>query len=194
MATTNRGELFSRQLRTLQVIIAAITIGAVLFMAIAAALRWTGQVDVPPGDPPIVTIVLLILAVLAGVAAFAVPAKLVDRQRRRIAAGTWTAGSGGHQGSADIADLLKRTGDTGKLWLVFHTKSLVGAAFLEAAAFTSIVAYLIHGHPILLGVVAAIFVLLLAAQFPTEGRLDQWLDDQLRRLEQERPAGHGRAL
>ena len=77
--------------------------------------------------------------------------------------------------------------DAGKLLFVFQSKLLIGAALLESAAFFAGIAYMLEGTTLAL-LLAILFALLVALQFPTRFSVEQWLDQQLRLLEEERQA------
>jgi hypothetical protein len=69
---------------------------------------------------------------------------------------------------------------------VFQTTAIVGLAPLEVAAFLGVVAFLLEGQPVALGVPGLAIVLMLI-KFPTRGQVQAWLDRQRERLEAMRP-------
>ena len=67
----------------------------------------------------------------------------------------------------------------------YQTRMIVGAALLEGPAFFLLIAYLIERSPWSLA--AAIFMILgVAAHFPTEQRVAEWVEQQMSLLEEER--------
>jgi hypothetical protein len=68
-----------------------------------------------------------------------------------------------------------------RLVSIRQTGMIISAALLEAAALTALVAYLLTRQTWLLGIVAAV-VLVMLIQFPGEGRLRAWIDGQLQKL------------
>jgi hypothetical protein len=110
--------------------------------------------------------------VVMAAASFLIPRLLIQSTLQSIARGTWKPSP---QGPAP-------TTDSGKLLVVRQTAMIVGLAPLEGASFFGCIAYLIEAHPLALGVVA-VGVVLMLLRFPTEGRVQSWLDEQMDALD-----------
>jgi len=84
--------------------------------------------------------------------------------------------------SADLAAT-----DVGKLALIYQNQLIVGAALNEGVTFFALIAYMIEGQPVILGLVV-LLILGLAARFPTLGRVMGWIESQQDLLLQDRQA------
>ena len=71
---------------------------------------------------------------------------------------------------------------TGKLFGVYQTKTIIGAAMIEGAAFLNLVAYLLEGNPITLGLGLGLAVVI-AALFPSPSRVANWIEQRLRLMD-----------
>jgi hypothetical protein len=75
--------------------------------------------------------------------------------------------------------------DAGKLVMVYQTKMIVAAALLEGGCFLALYAYMTERQwPSL--TMAAFLLLCMLAHFPTLDRVEAWIDEQLRRVEEQR--------
>jgi hypothetical protein len=179
MSSADESASLTAQVRTQQIIVAALVLGLVMFLVIAAYLRATGQFQGVPAFP-ILTYVAIPLG-LGVLAAYAVVPNLVAASgRRRIADGTWNPVSNEY-GSPVSAP----ASDRGKLLQVYGVRLIIGVALWEAVAFFLIIAYLVEGSPWLLAG-AIICAAVLAAHFPTRGRVEQWLENQKMLLDNDR--------
>ena len=115
------------------------------------------------------------------VARVIVPVQIISAARHRIAKGTWHP----PQLTQAAEKFLERTGDAGKLSMVYMMRTVVAAALLEGAAFTSIVAYMLEGSTVALGLAVALVAGILL-HFPTAPRVAGWIEVQMRRVEEER--------
>ncbi len=161
-------------LRTNQIIIGALVMGIVVFLVILLVV-FGARVEPLDGQA-------MISFVMAGFAAnlliirLIAPALIVNSVRGKIAAGTWDPSHGNPQ--FQVAST-----DEGKLLQLFQTKTIVGAAILEGAAFGNLVAFLLEGQVYTL-VIAVLFALGILVSFPTRNGLAEWLDNQLRRMKE----------
>lgn len=107
-----------------------------------------------------------------------VPPLAVRSFCRRIARGAW---------SPDWAfnRHVSPTSDAGKLTAVYGTRLFIAVALLECAASSLAFAYQIGREPLALGA-AALLILLIAAHFPTSARVGEWVEWQLRLLNDDR--------
>jgi hypothetical protein len=147
---------------------------------------------------------VIILALLGGVATFAVISVLVGNNQPappNIPLVTYIAVAYG--GIAIVASAvvpklvthaarqkIKRDSPsdvTFERWCdVFQTGLIIGGAFLEGSAFLFLVAYLVESN--LLSFLAVIPVAGLAMKVPSQSGVKQWIEDQQRLLEQEQAA------
>jgi len=105
-----------------------------------------------------------------------VPRLIVAANLRQIADGTWRP----QNSQMRIPDT-----DAGKLGADYQMKTIVSAALLEGASFFALVAHMIEGHMISL-VVAGILLLGVLSLFPTTGRVEGWMEEQQRLVEEQR--------
>ena len=171
--------------RTLQIIVGALTAGSVVFLIVAIVL--SGAIAVEAGNTPILTYVALGFAAMVLLARPIVSNIIVATGRSRIAKGTWQP-PGGQQANRAMSELLERMGDAGKLVVINQVRTIVAGALLEGAAFLLLVVYLAEHSWISLAV-AIVFILTLAMHFPTRQRLIAWIENQLAVLEQQRQFG-----
>ena len=99
---------------------------------------------------------------------------------RRIAAGTW-------QPPPPQAASAFPT-DTAKLLAERQRSMIIAMALLEGVGFLGGIAYMLEASLLALGV-AFVAILFLALNFPTEGRVRFWLDQQLDALSNLRQQG-----
>jgi hypothetical protein len=131
-----------------------------------------------------------IVFTVADLLAFAiVPGLIVSKARQRIAAGTWQPPQPqGAAVSARFAQFLEETGDAGKLMTVLNMRTIIAAALLESLGFFWLIVHLLTNTP--LSLIAAIALIIgVALHFPTRARVTHWIEDQLRRVEQQRQFG-----
>ena len=165
-------------LRRLQLIVAAITIGCAVVLAIVLLIAKPPDAD----RQPLITYVALAVAVLAIVSRIAFVGAIVTIGRRAIARDLPTSTRDNLRDSGDLApsaDLLY------KLWGLCTMRIVGGAAVLEAAAFFLAVAYFLEGFwpaP----AAAALLIIGLLLHTPTRSGLILWTETQLRLLDEER--------
>ena len=191
MSTDNSWrEKIGPQVLSLQIVVTALTIGPLFFMAIVLFIVQPGQGPAADGDSlPITTYVALGFAVVAIVLRMIVPRIIESVARKRIADGTWqgqlpTAG----QQRAQDAELAEQLGDAGKLLGVLMTRTIVAGALLEGSAFFALIAYLIEQSPLILAV-AIVLIIGVAFNFRTRSSATHWIEDQLAAVEQVRQFG-----
>ncbi len=158
-------------LRTCQIITFALMSGCMLFLAMVLLLPGLGGQG-QAGTEPILTWISVGGAVLMVLVGLVVP-DLVGRQqvRRLRTAGTLPA----YQGSP----VPLPTGPAREGYIVasaYQTRLIIRLALLEGAAFFSLIAHMLERQwPSLL--VAVVLLGLMAANFPTRGRLDHWMEE-----------------
>jgi hypothetical protein len=158
-------EAQAQKLRVLQIIIGAMLLGTVVFL-VAAQIIGPGQAleDAQIATNSFVTYVACAYAAMAIVIASMAPAFIANVKLRKMRE-EMPAAEEDVDNDAQLETLLT----------IFHTKIIVGAAVFEGAALLTIVAYLLEGKPLAVGV-AIVLMVLLARQFPTRSRMNDWLD------------------
>jgi hypothetical protein len=188
MSTNSWPDEIGPHLRTLQIVIAALTTGCLIFMVIALFL-----VQIRPGAaagnevPPMITYLALGFAGVAVVARIVLPRMIESSARKSIADGTWQFPAG-NQNSDQLTERLERLGDAGKLLAVLNTRTIIAGAILEGSAFFALVAYLVEHSPLALAA-AIVMILGVALNFPTVSGVTRWIEDQLAAIEQARQFG-----
>jgi len=175
-------EEIARRVRMAQIIVLALVGGCVMFLAVALMASGGGGRD--GQETPTLVYVAILLTAGAILARLVVPAAIMTRGRQQIAEGTWQV-PGGRADAARLEEFLEKTGDAGRLWLLFLTQTIIGAALLEGVAFFWIIVSLVTQSAFALGagVVLIVGVLL---HFPTKGRVRHWIEGQLRMVEEQR--------
>ncbi|MBN2477537.1 MAG: hypothetical protein JXB62_23220 [Pirellulales bacterium] len=173
-------------LRVHQIVVAALLTGCLMFLVITLVIG-SSVAEGMEQESTLITFTSLGFAVVALLVRTVVSGVIVARGRRSILRGTWRLPRG-RDGQPISAEFIERTGDAGKLAVLSLQRTIVGAAVLEGAAFFTLVAYLIEQSPLALGA-AALLIVGVGLHFPTQGRLVQWIADQLTLLEQERLMG-----
>jgi len=168
----------------LQMVVGTLIAGCVIFLVIVLVIP---SGEAPRPDPPMMTYIAVGFAVAGLFARAIVPGIMAAALRRKILQGTWPPPQG--QGRfAAVAEFLERTGERGSLAMLFNMRTIVAAAILESAIFFLLCAYLIEHRPGSL-VVAVLLLLGLFVHIPTHRQLADWIEDQLRLLEEERQLG-----
>jgi hypothetical protein len=168
-----------RILRTLQIIHSAIFAGPVIFLGIIAYLFvQQGKGLAPPENLPPLTLAALAFMAAAVPISFLLPRMFLRSAMGRIAAGTWQA-----PGYEDGREMPGPWSDADKLMVSRQTANIIGLALLEGAVFFACIALMIEGQVLAL-IAAAVGLLLMLTQFPTQGRIRAWLDEQADRLAQ----------
>lgn len=185
-------KLLDERLRTIQIIVAALLAGVLVFTVFVLFSKPTIQRTAPaaPADRPAAvtapTPALSLVAIVVFAAALMiwliVPSRLADREVAKIASGTWTPPAQSQTMPASL------TTDTGKLLVVFTTRTIIAAALLEGPAFLGSAAYMIERRAFTLAIVACA-VALIVITFPTRGRVLQWLERQQAFIDETRQFG-----
>ena len=172
--------LLAGYVRTLQIVIAAMTAGCVFFLVIVLALAaGAGQA----ADVPVMTYVASAMAAAAVCARLIIPGVLVAQARRKLRQGA--SATGRARPSAAAIDSAEQNGNVVKLAQIFVTRTITAAALLEGATFLLLIAFLIERSPLCL-IFAALLLLALVALFPTPSRTAAWIEGQQRLLDEER--------
>jgi hypothetical protein len=174
-------EPIARRVLTAQIIVGSLVSGCVIFAVIALMTRWEPQ-------PGAVADVLIYMSIFFAFGALfgkgVVQAMVAARGRQSVVEGTFDVSSY-DRAQADLAPFLEATGDAGRLWLVYLSRTIVGGAIAEGAAFFCLLAFLLTGSWLSLGL-AAVLVLSVAMMIPTRASVIRWIENQLRLVEQQR--------
>jgi hypothetical protein len=160
----------SAQVRTMQIVAAALMLGVAAF---AAVVVFVARGPERPAEEPIVSILAALVFGLNGALSFVVPGFITEKAMRSIVAGQWTP--------PRDADPATFGTDANKLLAVGQIAMIVRFALLESCAFFGLIAYLVEGQALVLAVPAAA-VLLMLMQFPTRARVESRLETQTARL------------
>jgi hypothetical protein len=190
MVSETQWGLLKQNLRVMQIIIVAMAASVFIFIGMLPFLKGQ-QVGVPLPFGLSFTEVGLALAGLAVVAWLIVPGLFASSIRQAIADGKQLADRSTNAGPGNSA--ATGLGDLRPLVNMYQTRLIVGASFLEGAAFFNGIAYLFEVRPLALAT-AALLALLILASIPTNARLRRWLESDLATIKQLRAMGsqHGR--
>ena len=158
--------------RTMQIIVGALAIGVVNFLAVVIWIALSS--NDPAVDPPRLTYAAIGVAILAFAASALLAMFLAGRLKQELANTSPIAGGG-------VRDFRRYAG-------VYQTLLIIRCAILEGAAFFSLVSFMVEHH--IGGVVLAMLLLLaILVQFPTMSRLESWIENELLTAEQMRHLG-----
>lgn len=178
MRPTEEHPVLLKGLKTAQIIVGALLLGVVIFSVILLVMGpgQTGPAEVEPGAQATLPLTWLLIGfgALEVLMVWIFRGVLLGSAKRQIAAGSWQPPAGQATYAA--------AGNAGQLFHSWLTATIIAAAGMEAAALMALVAYFLEGQPAAL-IAAGFFGLLLALQMPTRGRLDQWLESELLRLD-----------
>jgi hypothetical protein len=173
----------TKTVRILQIIVAAMCAGMLLFLVIA--LGMAPLLKPPSAMRPIsLTWVAFAFVGLALIARAILPWILTAKARREILSGTY-APLGPRQRISSVPVEDGGCRDAKYLLPVFQAKTIMGAALFEGCGFFAAIAYLLEGSPVGLGLALAL-VLGVAAHFPTRSRAIGWVEGQLEIVGQEK--------
>ena len=170
-----------RSLTNLKTIVALFTGGTAVCVVV---LGFVIPVEDHEG-PPVLTIIAVAWAAIALFARVVVLRQVERGGRQRIAAGDYRATHASRQ-----ADVIEQHGGTGRLFLLYQTRSLIGAALPDGAALLGGVATQLDGNPIGACVGGALCVWIFLTM-PSSGRWERWREEQEKLLREE--LGPGRA-
>ncbi|HWY86943.1 MAG TPA: hypothetical protein VNX28_09480 [Gemmataceae bacterium] len=160
-------------LRITRIVVGAMMMGIVSFLAIAVILVQRGAPN--PNQQGILSAMAAAFFALMFLLWWVLPDVAAKNQIERIAAGTWTPGKDPKTGSEIQAGAYPN--DAAKLLSVNQTRALIAAALLEGAGFFGCIAYLVEQQIFALGIPGSV-ILLMALTFPTRNRVVQWLEVQ----------------
>lgn len=161
--------------RTSQIIHGALTMGVLTFGAVV--LTTGGGRNPPPAGPIPLSWILGAVAASVLMMSYIFPGFVATALRKAIARGK----SGGLPPGLPLEGVK----DSDRLAFAFQTSRIIGWAMAEGAAFLSLVNYMVTRDVIGLAL-AGISVVAMLSRFVTRDRLDAWVSDQQRLLEDER--------
>ena len=168
-------------LRITRIIVGAMMMGIVSFLAIAVFLVQQGAPN--PNQQDVLSAMAAAVFAIMFVLWWTLPDVLVKNQVQRIAAGTWTPGKDPRTGEVIPAGVYPN--DAAKLLSVNQTRALIAAALLEGAAFLGCIAYLIERHIVVLAIPGSVIALMVLT-FPARDRVERWLEVQQTRINDRR--------
>ncbi len=160
--------------RTLQIIVAAMCGGVVLFLVAATVVGPIQPVE--EGAQPLLTWVMIAFAVTALAVSLFLPNLITMSARTKILAKV--------DPEAAIHERLNRPEVVRGLAQIYQVKTIVGAGLLEGGALAATVAYLLE-HQFYAAVVAVLLTAFIAFLIPTRPKVIGWIEEQQRRLENE---------
>jgi|SRR5208337_428255 len=185
-------------IRTGQIIVGALIMGVMTFLAIVLFLTqaWMNPAPALPGGGaggaaiaapgnsslPVITYLAVALGLILLILSFVVPKVIVAQARRQMALEGPTAIT---KGGPSEPKQLYPASYTGKLALIYQTQLIICAGMREGAAFFATIAYMVERNPLALAT-AIVLLGALVARFPTSDRVNAWLDRQLGLLQEER--------
>lgn len=155
------------RVRVLQIIVGALAMGVGSFLAISFVI-WNRPAQGQNRDVlPILTFASFGMLAMAAVGSFVLPRIILATARKKM-----------------IEEGVTQDG----MLVALQTKTIVGCAMLEGAAFASILAFGMEGNPICLAG-AVVMLLGILVHMPTLSRVENWLETQTRQIELERQLG-----
>jgi hypothetical protein len=178
-------ERISKRVWVLQVIVTALVVGCVFFLVVAILVPGPGAERAGEGRPLQITWVALAFLAVMLVARCVLPTIVVRKGRRQIARGTFSLLQTREAPLQGSREELEQMGDAGPLYMLYQTKTIIGAAMIEGITFFMLIAYLVERQVVALGIAVAL-ILAIAAHMPTRAGVIHWIEDQLRFVEEER--------
>jgi hypothetical protein len=172
--------------RTLQIIIGALSIGAILFLSIASVIGPQIKKTFVPLPIPLY-IAVLILVGIGMIVRFVYIWNLTAKARREISDGTYQPINYRQRLRLSPASVANQSADSSRdvlyLFSAFRYITICSAAIIEGWCFFATMAYLIEGNPLSLGV-AILLMLGVAAHFPTQSRAKRWVERELAKVKE----------
>lgn len=168
------------KVRVLQIIIGGMIVGCLLLLLVSLFLATLGKHE---ADKQLLTYIGLAAAgMILGVWIVA-PGVIISQGRKNIYRTQLLENEQSNPKQAE--DKTEKENDSAlSLIALFFTKTLVAGALLEGAVFLLLIIYIAESS--ILSVSAAIVLLILPiAQMPTIGRVTNWIENQMRLLDEE---------
>lgn len=185
-STGDLAERLKPAILTLRIIVVALATGVVAFAVAAIVIRMQ-QAQAPAIEAAgLLTILGIAAAPVAFVLSRFVPGLFAGKARRQIASGQFGPPGGANPDqTGGPQSSLVQLGDDGKLFMVYQTKTILAIALIEGAAFLNIIAFLLEGSPIALGL-GLLLALVIVALFPRTSRVVEWIASQRRLMAEEK--------
>lgn len=178
-------DAIARRVVTAQFVVGALVSGCVMFLGVVLVVDFAPRPAPAGGNgPDVLTYASVFFALGALFARGVVQTMIASRGRETIVDGSFDA-SKLDRAQENLAPFLEATGDAGRLWLVFLSRTIVTAAIPEGAAFFCLVAYLLEGSWLSLGL-AVLLILSVAVMFPTRRSVIRWIEHQLELVDEQR--------
>jgi hypothetical protein len=156
MTDPGSDDLMSARVRVMQVVVGALLFGVAFFALIAVSIRQ--QQNNPPPAVPMISY----MAIGFAVAVFAARLFVLPMV----------------QAAAQKNPALQAGTDLNRWLTLYLTRMVVGAALFEAAAFLSLMAYMIEGTPWTFVLAALLWFAMAWLHFPTRERVAAWIAEQ----------------
>jgi hypothetical protein len=170
-------EALSQTLQTTRIITCTLVAGLLTFLTVTIIVGRSGAMAAKaPVNTPILSYVAVAFAGIFGVASVVVPNILTASGRQAIAANLRATQNRGTQPA-------ERSARMHALVALFQSSLIVRLAMREGFGFFALIAYMLEGSPIALGV-GVLAILAVAICFPTRSGLEQWLEEQSRALDE----------
>ena len=160
-----------------RIIAAALINGVVFFMAIVVFMLK----DEAKAGPLVNTYASLVVGCVALTLSFIIPNLIGSPIKKALVAGKRVELPKQFKVSEDV-------GIVGNLLWLYQTRLIVGYAILEGAAFYCLIAHMIERQSITLAMVGLLLGAMVV-KFPTRGRLENWLSDEMKTLDELRSLG-----
>jgi hypothetical protein len=181
MPEPDQTELIVGRVRVLQIVMLAMATGFVLFLVIILAVPGFDRPLAPEGSARIVTYIAAGYGALALMLAPLVSGTLVSAGRKRIARALAIEPRGENPNSPGGP----LQGTAAALAHLCVAKTLLSAALYEGAGLFLAVSYMLGRSPLAL-IAAAVLLAALLWHLPTTDRVQRWIEEQLRKIEQDR--------
>ena len=179
----------TKTVRTLQIIIGAIAMGAILFVLIASTIA-------PLSKPPVALLpiplylIVIILVCVGLIVRFIYMWHLTTKARREVINGTYQSIDYRQRMRLPLP-IANQSSDSSRdaqyLLSAFRYKSICSTAMIAGWCFLATTIYLIDGNPIIL-CLAVLLVMGVAANFPTRSRAIRCIENELTKVKQEKDA------
>lgn len=154
-------ETVNSHTKTLQIIVAALTSGVVIFGTVALFM------NPEKSDDWLIPSIFGGIGILVMIKSFIVPSLIAGSAVSQCLSQTSHPKNDGKDNEQKIS-----------LVRIFQLKTIVGCALVEGAGFLNIIAYILAGNYINLGVMI-LTVGLLATRIPSANGVKQWVNDQI---------------
>jgi hypothetical protein len=179
MLSDSQRDYIRKVARTLQIIVGALAGGVLMFLTIVIYLVSQNPPVAAP-EAPIITYSAYGLAIASGIASLFIPSLISNRGRQSLINGdpmNW--------GLVKNLPNVAEPGDVAPLAAIYQTRTIIGAALCEGAAFLACVAYLLeHQHPVLF--VAVVLLVMIVRHIPTVSGLESLFESESTTIQQMR--------